>query len=61
MTDADKIKHLEARVERLNNIVSDLIGHTEAHLQFPHKDTSDLTLAIIEARAALKEDEEQTK
>jgi hypothetical protein len=51
-----KEDHL-AIVAELESLLKDLIGHAEAHLQFPHKDTSALTLAIIKARQALAEDE----
>lgn len=41
-------------MESLAKALEDLEGHTIAHLQFPHKETSNLTVAIINAREALK-------
>lgn len=44
------LKDMESMAKALEN----LEGHTIAHLQFPHKETGNLTVAIINAREALK-------
>lgn len=49
------IKELQAKLDAAKKALENLEGHTIAHLQFPHKDTSNLTLALLAARQALKE------
>lgn len=49
------IESLQSKLDAAKKALENLEGHTIAHLQFPHKDTSNLTLALLAARQALKE------
>jgi len=51
---ASEAKALE-RIERLRSALEALVGHSTAKVQFPHKDSNDLKVAIMEAKDLLKD------
>lgn len=48
------VNELEPTIKELVDALEQMVGHTVAHLQFPHKDTSSVTVAIITAKETLK-------
>ena len=52
---SDVYAHLLKQNEELKTALVNLIGHTEAHLQFPHKDNVDLLQAIDYAKDITRE------
>lgn len=54
------LKELEPTIKELVDALEQMVGHTVAHLQFPHKDTSSVTIAIITARETLEKYKQKT-